>query len=220
MEKQNINKEVDETDLNRTEENILVLEKLFLKEIQEIMTIESGQLTKITHLIMSIIDRAISFNRAFISLTKYNNYNTAICLIRLQIDNCLRLFAYSIAKNSNEFYDKILDGVHIRNMLDRDNKKMTDDNLVSKLDVIFPGMKLLYKNTSGFIHFSKNHIFINNKIEIINDGELKLKTKIGDIDNLNIEEKVDYAFNMFMASKNLLELIRSYRIELQNQTAE
>jgi hypothetical protein len=107
MEKQNINKEVDETDLNRTEENILVLEKLFLKEIQEIMTIESGQLTKITHLIMSIIDRAISFNRAFISLTKYNNYNTAICLIRLQIDNCLRLFAYSIAKNSNEFYDKV-----------------------------------------------------------------------------------------------------------------
>jgi hypothetical protein len=218
MTQQNkINKQVDISELKKVEENLIKLEKLFIREINEISKIEKGQLTKISHFIMSVTDRAISFNRAFLTLTNLNNYQTAICLIRLQIDNCLRLFAYSIANNSFEFYDNVLAGLHIRNLVDRENNKMTDEHLSTKLDQIFPGIKLLYKNTSGYIHFSKNHLFLNNKIEVISDEELKMKTKIGDIDRLEIYEQVDFAFNMFFASKCLLELITSYRLEIKNQ---
>jgi hypothetical protein len=215
MESNYINKQVDISDLKAVEENLLKLEKLFIREINEITKIEKGQLSKITHFIMSITDRAISFNRAYLTLTQSNNYQSAICLIRLQIDNCLRLYAYSIAKNSFEFYEKVLEGTHIRNLVDRENKKMTDEYLVSQLDKIMPGIKLLYKNTSGYIHFSRNHLFLNNKVELINDNELKLKTKVGDIDRLDVFEKVDFVFNMFFAAKCLLELISSYRIEIK-----
>jgi hypothetical protein len=216
MERNAINKEVDISDLKGVEENLLKLEKLFIREIKEISNIEKGGLSKITHFIMSITDRAISLNRAFLTLTAINNYQTAICLIRLQIDNCLRLFAYSIANNSLEFYDTVLEGNHIRNLVDRDNKKMTDEYLVTKLDTLFPGIKLLYKNTSGYIHFSKSHFLLNNKIDVVSDEKLKLQTKIGDIDRLKIYEQVDFAFNMFFASKSLLALISSYRIDLNH----
>lgn len=217
MEQNEIDKQVDVEDLNGVEENLFKLEKLFIREISEISSIEKGRLSKISHFIMSITDRAISFNRAFLTLTAIKNYQTAICLIRLQIDNSLRLFAYSIADNSFEFYEKVLEGNHIRNMVDRDNNKMTDEYLVTKLDKTFPGIKLLYKNTSGYIHFSKNHLFLNNKIETVSDEKLRMKIKVGDIDRLEIHEQVDFAFNMFFASKCILDLISSYRIELKNQ---
>jgi len=99
-------------------------------------------------------------------------------------------------------------------MVDREKNKMTDEHLSTQLDKLFPGIKLLYKNTSGYIHFSKNHLFLNNKIVLISDEELKMKTKIGDIDRLEIYEQVDFAFNMFFASKCLLSLITSYRKDL------
>jgi hypothetical protein len=41
-----------------------------------------------------------------------------------------------------------------------------------------------------------------------------MKTKIGDIDRLEIYEQVDFTFNMFFASNCLLALITSYRIDL------
>lgn len=215
MEHNKINKQVDETDLKSVEENLLKLEKLFIREIKEISNIEKGQLSKLTDFIMSITDRAISFNRAFITLTNLNNYQSAICLIRLQIDNCLRLYAYSRAKNSFEFYDKVLQGFHIRNLVDRENNKMTDERLTNQLDKLFPGIKLLYKNTSGYIHFSKNHLFLNKNIEQESEKKLKVRTKIGDIDRLEIYQQVDFALNMFFASKCLLTLITSYRIDLK-----
>lgn len=215
MEQNVINKEVNIDDLKSVEENLLKLEKLFFREIKEILEIEEGKLSKITHFIISISDRAISFNRAFLTLTKINNYQTAICLIRLQIDNSLRLYAYSIANNSHEFYDKVLEGKHIRNLIDREKNRMTDEYLVTKLDILFPGLKLLYKNISGYIHFSKNHLFLNNKIEENSDKALKIKTKIGDIDRLEISEQVDFSYNLFFASKCLLELISNYKTELK-----
>lgn len=217
LESNNINKQVDNSDLKSIEENLMKLQKLFIWEINEITKIETGQLSEITHFIMSITDRAISFIRAYLTLTEFNNYQSAICFIRLQIDNCLRLYAYSIANNSFEFYEQVLGGTHIRNLVDRENNKMTDEYLISKLDQIMPGIKCLYKNTSGYIHFSKNHLFLNNQVELINESEIKLKTKVGDIDGLEIYNKVDFAFNMFIASKSLLELISSYRIEIKNQ---
>lgn len=215
MEQIKINKQVDVTDLKSVEENLLKLEKLFIREIKEISNIEKGQLSKLTDFVMSITDRAISFNRAFITLTNHYNYQSAICLIRLQIDNSLRLFAYSIANNSFEFYDKILQGIHIGNLVDRENNKMTDEHLTNQLDKLFPGIKLLYKNTSGYIHFSKNHLFLNKNIEQESEEKLKVRTKIGDIDRLEIYQQVDFAYNMFFASKCLLTLITSYRIDLK-----
>jgi RNA recognition motif-containing protein len=209
MNKQNLNTNVNEDDLNHTFKNILLLEKLFISEINKIYEIEEG-ISIINHYIMSIANRAISLNRGFVTLAESNNYQTAISLMRLQIDNCLRLYAMSLSGNAAEFYEKVLNGEHIRNLKDRDGNKMTDNYLVTKIDKIFPKFESLYKKLSGHIHFSSEHFSFNNKLE--NDT---YSISVGNVENLNIAEKVDYTFNMFWVSKDLLNLITDYRMEIK-----
>lgn len=209
LHKQNLNTNVNEDDLNHTFKNILLLEKLFILEINKIYEIEEG-ISIINHYIMSMANRAISLNRGFVTLAESNNYQTAISLMRLQIDNCLRLYAMSLSGNAAEFYEKVLNGEHIRNLKDRDGNKMTDNYLVTKIDKIFPKFESLYKKLSGHIHFSSEHFSFNNKVE--NDT---YSISVGNVENLNIAEKVDYTFNMFWVSKDLLNLITDYRMEIK-----
>ncbi|WP_282133219.1 hypothetical protein [Cellulophaga baltica] len=210
MNKQNLNTDVTEDNLNHTFKNILLLEKLFILEIKKIYEIEEG-ISKINHYIMSIANRAISLNRGFVTLAESNNYQTAISLMRLQIDNCLRLYALSLYSDSGEFYEKVLKGEHIRNLKDRDGNRMTDNYLVTKIDKIFPQFKSLYQKLSGHIHFSSEHFAFNNKVE--NDT---YSISVGNIEDLKIAEKVDYTFNMYLVGKDLLKLISEYRMEITN----
>lgn len=210
MDKQKLNKDVNEDVLHHTFKNILILEKLFLLEIKKIYEIEEG-ISKINHYIMSIANRAISLNRGFVMLAESNNYQSAISLMRLQIDNCLRLYALSLYSNSGEFYEKVLKGEHIRNLKDRDGNKMTDNYLVTKIDKIFPQFESLYKKLSGHIHFSSEHFYFNNKV-----GNGTNSISVGNVENLDISKRVDYSFNMFLIGRKLLKIIADYRIEITN----
>jgi hypothetical protein len=210
MKKQSINMEVSEVDLDHSLKNILLLEKLFVLEIKKIYEIEKG-ITEINHYIMSIANRAISLNRGFVTLANANNYLTAISLMRLQIDNCLRLYAMSLSGDSSLFYKEILSGKHVRNLEDRDGKKMSDTHLTKKIDKIFPGFKSLYDKLSGYIHFSFEHFSFNNSVE-----NETLSITIGAIENLEIHKKVDFAHNMFLIGKDLLKIISEYRNEIKD----
>ena len=218
MKKDLINKDVSFTDLSEINEAIKKLETELKNEAKSIYLNETNKniLFKSSHFVFSIVNRSISLNRGFLILTDFNNYITAISLIRMQIDNCLRLFAMSLVTDRKKFYEDVLIGKHIRNMKDAESNKMTDRYLVDKLDRLYPKFKLLYKNTSGFIHFSNEHLFVNNKAKEIDAETYKLTTSIGDIDRLEIFEKVDYGFNMFFVGKCLLKLIKGYRLHMGN----
>jgi hypothetical protein len=163
----NINKDVSEDDLNEILIALRDLETLIKEELKNILEIETKYfgLTKKVHYFFSIANRAIGLNRGYCILVNANNYISAVPLIRLQIDNCLRLFAISLVENSNSFYDEVLKGTQINNLLDRDGKKMNDKYLVDKIISFFPEFGPLYKNTSGFVHFSNEHLLINNKLK-------------------------------------------------------
>jgi hypothetical protein len=212
MNKQNINLDVTEIDLDHTLKNILLLEKLFHLEIKQIYEIENG-ISKVNHYIMSIANRAISLNRGFITLVNSNNYISAISLMRLQLDNCLRLFALSLYEDPGEFYNKVLSGEHIKNLKDRNGKKMYDAYLVEKIDGIFPKFKSIYDKLSGHIHFTVEHFNFNNKEE-----NETVSISVGDLENMEISKKVDYVCNMFLIGKDLLTLIAEYRKEINKTT--
>jgi len=82
---------------------------------------------------------------------------------------------------------------------------------VTHIDKIFPGIQNLYNNTSGYIHLSNEHAFL--QTEIVKDSDRTIGTRIGYYDFYKIDEKVDFAYNMFKASQFLLELVSSWRIE-------
>lgn len=170
-------------------------------------------LSKPSHFTFSIIHRAIELNRGFKNLCDSNNWITAINLIRLQADNCMRLYALGLVSDRLDFYNRVMKGEHIRNIKDGDGNRMTDSYLAKKLDILYPGFRLLYGNSSGLIHFSKEHIDINNdKIESKEDFIMYIR--LAETTEFSIHKKVDYAFNMFLVGKWLFKLLNGYKLSM------
>ena len=217
MEDQPINKDVSEEDLNLIYKYIDELNKELNNIAVEIFKNETDKksLSKPSHFTFSIVHRAIELNRGFKALTETNNWITAINLIRLQADNCMRLFALSLVPDRLDFYQTIMKGEHIRNMEDGDGNKMTDYYLSKKLDILYPGFRLLYENTSGFIHFSKEHMNVNND-RIDNGEDFIMYIRLAETTEFPIHKKVDYAFNMFMTGKELFKLLKGYKLSMED----
>lgn len=207
-----INKSVTGKDLNSVFESILKLETFILKEAELFLSIGEGKgrIHTMDLYISAIINRSIFLMRGFTSLAKENNYISAIPLIRIQIDNCLRLYASTIVEDTSRFFIEYLEGKHIGNMVDAKGNKMTDNYLVCELDKnLFSGIKILYKNTSGYIHLSNEHSFLQS--DISSKTKDTLQTRIGYYDFYSIIEKVDFSFNMYKASEFLLTMVKSWK---------
>jgi len=119
-----------------------------------------GALYMMDFLVAATLNRSISLLRAFCSLLEEKNFMTAASVLRLQLDNVLRLFAAWIVTDPKEFIAKIMEGVPIRKLKDRDNKLMTDGYLVKKMSEEQAWIKRLYKGTCGYVHLSEKH-FVN-----------------------------------------------------------
>jgi len=202
-----------EDDLLNIFENLSKLETAFLREAKMFFQIggKNGHIHTMDLFTSAIINRSISLMRGFVTLAKENNYISAVPLIRIQLDNCLRFYATTLVGDYNDTFLKYLSGVHIRNIEDASGIKMTDTYLVTKLDEIFPGIKNLYKNSSGHIHFSNEHSFL--QTTIVSDKERTIGTRIGYYDFYSIDKKIDFAYNMFKASEILLDLTRSWTVQ-------
>ncbi|RRJ89218.1 hypothetical protein EG240_12350 [Paenimyroides tangerinum] len=125
----------------------------------------------------------------------------------------MRLFALSLVQDRLDFYERIQNGEHIRNIKDAEGNKMTDLYLFQKLDNLYPGFRLLYENTSGFIHFSNEHIKFNT--DRIDDGnEFMMRIRLAETTEFSISKKVDYAFNMFIVSEELFKLLNGYKLSM------
>ncbi|HLA54939.1 MAG TPA: hypothetical protein VK623_02470 [Flavobacterium sp.] len=215
MEKQSLNENVSDADLIKIFDSLEELNKKLNQTALDIFANETQRklLSKPSHFTFSIVHRAIELNRGFKTLAEANNWITAINLLRLQADNCMRLFALSLVRDRLDFYNRIQSGEHIKDIKDAEDNKMTDFHLSQKLDELYPGFRLLYENTSGFIHFSNEHIKLNN--DRIDDGDnFMMYIRIAETTEFSISKKVDYAFNMFIVSKELYELLNGYKLSM------
>lgn len=215
MEKQTLNNDVSEHDLKLIFEAIEKLNKDLNILACEIFTIETDKklLSKPSVFIFSAINRAIALNKGYIDLSKSENYITSINLLRLQADNCMRVYAVSLVEDRGKFFEEVLEGKHIRNMLDAEGNKMTDYFLSNELDKHFSGFKSLYDNTSGFIHFSNNHLNLNKK-STEKDGIITNELLINGQDHYDISHKVDFSYNMYLVGSELYKLIKGYKLHV------
>jgi hypothetical protein len=214
-------------DLKSVFNNMEKIEELLFKEPAVYMKIGSpgsdlGNMHTMDLFCNAVINRALALSKGFRTLAETNNYISAVPLIRIQIDNCLRFFASMIVADYNSFFMKYLEGEHIGNLTDASGERMTDTYLAKKMNKeLFPGIYNMYKNTSSYIHLSNEHSFLHNKI-VENDGsEMRMQTIIGkDVDHFSIDKKVDFAFNMFKATEFLYKLVRTWKyqkIKVENE---
>lgn len=140
----------------------------------------SNSLYTMDFLAVAVLNRSLALTRGFCDLIESQNFLAAVPLIRLQLDSCLRFSAALSTPNPNEVADKVLSGVSIRNLRDRDGDKMNDANLKRKLTEKYPWVSKVYENTSGFVHLSEKHIF--NALHVENREARTVLLKVGEKD--------------------------------------
>lgn len=118
------------------------------------MTADSGAIYPVDLLAVAVLNRSCGLSDGFFDLMQKRNFIAAAPLLRLQIDNILRFYATWLVDNPHKLATNVLAGVSMRDVKDRDGKKLTDGYLIEKLSERYPWMKEVYKSTSGFIHLS------------------------------------------------------------------
>lgn len=160
-----------------------------------------GAMYPLDLLVLATLNRSLCLLKGFVSLIEDKNFVSAAPLIRLQLDNCLRLSAGTLVNNTHGFTMKILEGIPVRKQRDRSNKLMTDQYLVEKLTQQFTWVKKVYDNTSGYVHLSEKHIF--NTMQASGE-EYKFTLKITDRDEFVPDALYIEAIKAFKATTDVL----------------
>jgi len=162
---------------------------------------DGGALYPLDLLVIATLNRSICLLKGFISLLEDKNFIAAAPLIRLQLDNCLRLLAGTLVNDPHQFAMKILEGIPVRKQRDRSNKLMTDRYLVEKLSQQFPWVEKVYEATSGYVHLSEKHMF--NAMQASGE-DYKLTLKITDRDAFVPDTLYIEAIGAFKAITDIL----------------
>jgi hypothetical protein len=110
-------------------------------------------------LILSGIKKTLSINKGYLDQLRSNNYTCAAALLRIQVDSALRLFASTIAKDTNKLVSDFIEGKPINKLRDFRGKLLTDTYLHTELSKQFPWVTSVYEQSSGFVHLSEKHFF-------------------------------------------------------------
>ena len=157
--------------------------------------------------ILSIINRTISLNKAFILLIENENSLTAISIVRLQLDNVLRLYATQIVDNLEDFLTHFFDGNPI-NKYKINKEQLTDKFLATELNKKVPGALELYEYLCYFIHFSDKHFEVT-KTKSLNKKAL-FRIVVGDSDVLNEKEKKAFYQRITSVSNTVVKISREW----------
>jgi hypothetical protein len=103
--------------------------------------------------------RAISATSALRLLVESWNLVTARTLLRTHIDTALRFSAAWLVDNPHAFAKKIIAGERLDKIKDREGKLLRDSYLVERMSDTRPWLPEVYKQLSGFVHFSGSHVF-------------------------------------------------------------
>ena len=141
----------------------------------------------------AILNKTLNILFGYISLTRANNYISAVALVRIHLDTLLRIFApHASGINIDEFAKLVIDGNSIDKLKDKVGNRLTDSFLAKELSKWdnFEWVHDVYLAGNKFVHFSENHIFTSTKIN--NDEPKMFDSIIGLNDNfLTTEFKIE-----------------------------
>lgn len=154
--------------------------------------------------------RATSSTSAFKLLIESWNMTTARTLLRTHIDTMLRFSAAWLVEDPHKFLMEVIGGKEVRKIKDRNGKLMSDAYLVDALTPRLPWLRDVYKELSGYIHFSGSHVFAS--ISSM-QGHGKVSFLISELDLDYPEESWVEVVDCFRESTAvLLDYLRGYAV--------
>ena len=180
----------------------------FLTIIGEIIQADHGNLYKADLFVLPLLNRSIKLLEGFLLLTKEKNYLCAIPLIRLQLDNSLRFHAANLVSKPQEVFDAFLNGKPINQLKTKSGQRLSDGFLASSLNKLFPGVKKLYTDTSGYVHLSDKHFYSTIIRKPDDQGRMSFG---GGADHFTYEEEVNITYQMVNCSELVLTVVDSWK---------
>ena len=107
----------------------------------------------------SMLNKSLKLTDGFIDLVKKRNLTCAGILLRANMDNCLRMYAMFIAEDPDVVIDYIITGKKIDSLKDKNGKRLKDWYLREQLEKYDNKFSEVYKNVSGYVHFSEKGFF-------------------------------------------------------------
>ena len=141
------------------------------------MKADNGTLFPMDLFAMGAMKRVQSTIAGFRALLDAENLVCCRAILRLQIDTAVRFAAAFLVPRPHDFAIEVMRGTPIRDMKDRDGRKLTDRHLVTVLSEEYEWLPRVYDTTSGYIHLSSHHIFssLNNPREVEGTGEFDIE---------------------------------------------
>jgi hypothetical protein len=159
-------------------------------------------------LIIAVSSRTLKQSRGFRTLIESANYECAITALRSQVDTAMRFFGASLYQGSLEEYTRIFLNPKIKtsSLFAKDGKKMFDVYLIEQLDIIYPGIKDVYKYSCQYSHFTEMHFARAFQIyEHKNDNRhIKFEASISSLDTFVNESEYIDALNCFLSISEVM----------------
>lgn len=200
---------------------LLEVNEYLQTELKSLFELEKSKnvMFKLTSIHYSLINRTIELNNGYITLFNCKNYITAISLLRLQVENCLRLFGFAIMDDMPNCLNRFIEGVDYKELTGNNGKKLYDSYLAKELDEKMPEYKFheTYKKYCEIVHFSGFYQSLNNEFEYKDKG-LSATLYLGGGNNMphfDMLNKISYTASLFDSSKIIYSLFKEYRREME-----
>ena len=185
-----------------------------LSDCREALTklyIESVDMTN-THFqynifLSCVLDRALSVNKGYMSLTDSNNYFCAVAMLRMQIENCTRLYGMTLVVDDSKYIFDWMTGEKISKFQDvNTHKSLSDSYIASLLENKYKNIAAMYKEACGFVHFSKRQLYDTAKVK---SGTRTVNLKVSETDALKDEEKKNIDRCMLNVNNILIDIVKN-----------
>ena len=122
------------------------------------LSADEGAMYGVDLVVIGVIHRSISLIDGFIKMVEDRNPLCANALLRLQLDNIIRLYACWLVDDPHSIAIRLLEGRPLHRVKSKDGKPLSDAYLTSRASKMYPWIETVYKRTSGFIHLSAPHM--------------------------------------------------------------
>ena len=149
----------------------------------------------------SIINRAMAINDGYIKLAKINNYIAAVPYIRMQMDNCICLYAGCLVDDVWKLVDHFVAGKRLSKLRDKQRNQLYEKYIVQKMNKGFPKFKQLYELYNDEVHLSDRHFSSSLFMTDNNRVELALNTE-----QFTVDAEI-YNTNLWQVNRTMTHLL-------------
>ncbi|MDA8109922.1 MAG: hypothetical protein M0015_15020 [Betaproteobacteria bacterium] len=169
-----------------------------------------GTLFPCDGLAYAVLDRSLNLLKGFCLLLANGGYTCGAALLRMQLDNVLRLHGVVTTTDPHGIAGEVINGTPLRKLKDKDGQFMTDKRLVEVLSHSNTWVEHVYNLSSSYIHLSEQHFHHFMERSKKNQNGLR-DFAIGDGDEyLGDAHKLELVAAFKVVTEGVLEVVKQW----------